>query len=180
MLVRELRSRTAVKVHNDINTSVIAPSDQLVQVLDTTSREEFALLNKVFTDPETNWDADCVEPQTLDLGDVVLGDPAAPVLLEGGISSILAEALDTSPFVVESAASHACELVRSHPWLDDELRAEVDTAELVVAGEPSHDAFGVAAEDCVIRKLLSDRQAMMVLFEVLLTLCVGLGSPGAG
>jgi hypothetical protein len=60
------------------------------------------------------------------------------------------------------------------------LRAEVDTAELVVAGEPSHDAFGVAAEDCVIRKLLSDRQAVMILFEVLLTLCVGLGSPGAG
>lgn len=149
LLVRELRSRTTVKIHNDIDTGVIAPPYQAVEILNAAAGEELALLDEIFADPEANGDADRVETQTLDLADVVLGDPAVPVLLERGVGGILAELLDARPLVVEPAAAHAGEFVRGHPWLDDELRAEIDAAKLVVAWEPGHDAFSVSAEDCV-------------------------------
>lgn len=149
LLVRKLRSWSSMKIHNDIDASIVAPTDEAVEVCDASTRKELAFLNKIFTDPETNGDADRVETQTLDLANVVLRDPSVPVLLERGIGGVLAKLLDTRPLIVEAAATHAGELIRCHPWLDDELGTEVDTADLVAAGKPSHNVFRVSAEDCV-------------------------------
>ncbi len=137
LLVRKLRSRTSVKIHNDIDAGIVAPTDQAVEVCDASAWKELAILNKVFTDPEANRDADRVKTQTLDLADVVLRDPSVPVFLERGIGGVLTKFLDTRPLIVETAAAHAGELIRSHPWFNDELGAEVDTADLVAAGKPS-------------------------------------------
>lgn len=150
LLVGKLSARPAVKVHNDIDPGVVAPPNQTVKVLNSSTGEELAILNKIISNPKANWNADRIETQTLNLVNVILADPGVPMLLEGGIGGILAELLDTRPLVIEPAAAHAREFVRGHPWLNDELRAKIDAAKLVVAWEPGHDAFCVSAEDCVV------------------------------
>lgn len=137
-----------MKIHNDIDAGIVAPTNQTVEVCDASTRKELAFLDKIFTDPEADGDADRVETKTLDLANVVLRDPSVPVLLERSIGSVLAKLLDTRPLIVETTAAHTGELIRCHPWLDDELGAEIDTADLVAAGKPSHNVSRVSAEDC--------------------------------
>lgn len=137
LLVRKLCSWTSVKIHNDIDAGIVAPTDQAVEVCDASTRKGLALLDKIFTDPEANGDADRVETKTLDLANVVLRDPGVPMLLERGIGGVLAKLLDARPLIVETTATHAGKLIRGHPWLDDELGTEIDTADLVAAGKPS-------------------------------------------
>src|SRR5699024_7253467 len=122
LLVRKLGPRTAVQIHNDIQPSVLAPSDEAVEVLDPAAGEVLPVLDEVLPEPEPHGDAERVELEGRHLLDVVLRGPRVPVLLERGVGGVLAELLDARPLVVEPAAPHARELVGRHPRLDDELR----------------------------------------------------------
>ena len=152
LLVGRLRAGTTVKVHNHIQASILGPPDETVEELEPATGIVLAVVDEVLTDPETNGDADGVKPQAGDEVDVFAGGPGVPVLAESLIGGVLAERLDAGPLVVAAAAAHACPLVGGHPWLDDELRAEVDAADLVCAREPALSARRVD-EICIVSLL---------------------------
>lgn len=173
LLVGCLRAGTTVEIHDHIQASILGPPDETVEEIKAATGIVLAIVNEILTDPETNGDADGVKAQAGDEVDVVASGPGVPVFAEGLIGGVLAEGLDAGPLVVAAAAAHACPGVGGHPWLDDELRAEVDTADLVFAGEPSLSARCVD-EICFVSLLCPDWWTGNRLFTS------GVGRPGPG
>jgi hypothetical protein len=142
-LVGSLRARATVKIHDHVQPSISAPSDNLIKILKSTPGIKFAFADKVFTNPETDRDADSVEAQAVDLLNIGLGHPSLPVLSKGSIGSILAKTLHALPFVVGTTAAHAVPFITCHPGLDNKLGTEIDTSNLVGSRKPSRQQFGL-------------------------------------
>ena len=66
-------------------------------------------------------------------GEVVLGDPGVPVILQSGRCSVLAEGLRVSVLVNDCIArGPLLKDGRSNPWLEDKPASQVDTTDFVV------------------------------------------------
>lgn len=123
LLVGELRARSTVEIHDDVQAGITSPADKTVEELETAAGVELALVDELLAHPEANRNTDGVQAQACNLVDVLLGGPGVPVTAEGFVGSFLAESLNASPFVVVTAAADAVPGVITHPGLEDELGA---------------------------------------------------------
>lgn len=137
LLVGILGSRSGVKVEDDIETVVCAPSNQTVKILETSSWEVFVFLDEILFHPVTKRDTDGVQLSPDYLLDIVFGDPSIPMLLESCIGFLLSETLDTSPLIVPWVASHAGPLIFGRPSLKDELGSKVDATDFIDFLQPT-------------------------------------------
>lgn len=135
-LLGVLSARCTVEIDNDIETGSFGPSADTLEVLETTSGEVLAAVDEGLHNPVSNRDTDSVEPETLDLVDIVLGDPPVPMCLESSVGTRLAKSQDTIELGLSTTAPHCVPFVAHHPWFDDEKTAQVDTADFICCREP--------------------------------------------
>lgn len=94
-------------------------------------------VDDVLPQPVPDGDADRVQTVALHLGDVILGDPRAPVALEGRVGRTLAQMGHAVELGLLPAAAHVAPGGLGNPGFEDEERTQVDTADLAGRGEPS-------------------------------------------
>lgn len=137
LLVGILGSRSSVKVENNVEAVMCAPSDQTVKVLETSSWEIFVFLDEVLFHPVAKRDTNSVQLSPDYLLDIVFGNPSIPMFLESCIGFLLSEALDTSPLIVPWVASHAGPFIFGRPSLDDELGSKIDATDFIDILQPT-------------------------------------------
>lgn len=136
-----------MQVHDNIYIIILTPTNQSIEVLNTASRVVLSVLDKVLFEPETDRNSNSIQPQASNLLDIILCGPRIPMLLKSLVSCILAQMLNTLPLVVQATTAHGVELILGHPWLDDELGAEVDATDLDVSWDPGARLFVVSNYD---------------------------------
>ena len=200
LLVRELGSRPAMEIHDNLNVGIFGPPDQTVEILQaaprvTTTRKVrdglfegqvlalyvlLSVVHELLVDPEPDGDADGVEPETLDLGDVVLRGPRVPVGGERGIRGILPQRLHALPLVVETAAAHRGPRVSGHPRLNNELRSQVHAADLVQAWVPAPAHCWRGRVNTCYRDVLAVSDVQLLLISVGFSITSGINASCIG
>ncbi|KAG6555154.1 hypothetical protein Mapa_003192 [Marchantia paleacea] len=132
LLVGELAARSSMKVENDVKACIAGHFADFFQVWEPSSREVLVGVNEVFFHPEPEWNSDGVEAVALDLINVGLGDPRAPVRLERIVCSRLPQVLYTLPFVIFTSTAHGGPLIVHHPWLHDEKASQVHASDWIL------------------------------------------------
>jgi hypothetical protein len=137
LLAGGLRPGSAVQVDDNVDSVLLAPSDQTIEVGKPTAGVVLAIPYEILIDPEANGDTNGVETDPGNLLDIVLRSPRIPVGVEGFIRGCLTNTFGTCPLIVVILAAHLGPRVFGHPSFDNELTAEVHTADLVDVGEVS-------------------------------------------
>jgi hypothetical protein len=126
-----------MKIHDDIQPSILRPAHQPVKILQTSPWVKLIVIDKIFFDPESHRHANSVQSVGHNLVDILLRDPRIPMRSKGSVGSFLADCLDTFPLIVGATAAHAVPFVVGHPWFNDELRAKIHAPDLWGRGQPS-------------------------------------------
>lgn len=86
------------------------------------------------------------------LGEVVLGDPGVPVILQSGRCGVFAKGLSVRVLVDNSLARGPfLKDGRCNPWLEDEPATQVDPTDLVVLVVEGYITLAQAAVDWSVR-----------------------------
>lgn len=131
-IIRRLSSGETMQIHDNVQACITRPPAQLLDIVQTALREVLALINEVLAQPVSDRNTDSVEAVAHDLGDVFLGRPAAPVARKGAVGLVLAQRHDAVELGLGSATAHVFPGTFGNPGLEDELRAEIDTADLAL------------------------------------------------
>lgn len=135
-----LCTRGAVQVEDDVESRIFCPTADTLEIGKTTLGEVFAVgIHDGLVNPISKRDTDGIESKASDLGDIVLGNPAAPMFLEGGVGPSLAEFQYAVKLGTLASATHLVPFIVHHPWFGDELTTEIDTAYFSLSWEPCVD-----------------------------------------
>jgi hypothetical protein len=137
LLIRRLRSRGTVEINDGIDTILLAPPDNTVKIGEAPAGVILVCINKALSHPEADGNAHGIQANLLNLLDIGLGNPRVPVIFPDLVSLGLTEGLDAIPLVVPAVAAHVLPAILRKPLLDDELGAEVYTADLARLGQPA-------------------------------------------
>lgn len=133
-----------MQIDNDIEPRITCPSTDLLQVMQSTLREMFTVReNQILTNPVPNRDTDSIQPVRFHFGDIILGSPGAPVLCPGCVGLCLSKLTDAIEFRGLTTTTHAVPFIIGHPGLDNELRAQVNSADWQVVRKPARGFIAV-------------------------------------
>lgn len=81
-----------MQVEDDVESRIFCPTANTLEIGKTALGEVFAVgIHDGLVNPISKWNTDGIESKASDLGDIVLGNPAAPMFLEGGVGPSLSE-----------------------------------------------------------------------------------------
>ena len=107
-----------MQINDDLETSVAGPTNGPVEVLELAL--DVGLATRDVPSPVADGDADVVQTGSLDLTEVVLGDPRVPVAPEGRLSCAAVLVLAKGPLVDDAVVTGLVEQRRGDPRLNDE------------------------------------------------------------
>lgn len=119
---------TTVQVNDDFEASATSPTDSLVQVRELTIDVRVALQGR--KSPVADGNTNVVHARGGDLVEVILGNEAAPVLIQHGPALISANGGTKGPLVNSGIAS-GIKKRWGDPRLQHKPTTEVDTTDLV-------------------------------------------------
>lgn len=135
-----LCTRGTVQVEDDIESGIFCPTTYTLEIGEAALGEVLAVLvNDVLINPIAERNTNGIKPETGDLGDIFLGNPASPMCLEGGVGCTLPEFRCAVELAILAPTAHLTPFFTHHPWLNDEPTAKIDPANFSAGGEPSVD-----------------------------------------
>jgi hypothetical protein len=110
-----LTTRSTVQVNDDLQTMLRCPVDSFLEVGELARDEGLVWTN--FKRPVTNGYSDVVETSSGYVGEILLGNPSVPVLLESGLGRLLGLQLPKGVFIDDRVDTGVVKERRSNPGL---------------------------------------------------------------
>lgn len=106
----------AVQVEDDVESRIFCPTANTLEIGKTALGEVFAVgIHDGLVNPISKRDTDCIESKASDFGNIVLGNPATPMLLEGSVGPSLPEFQHAVKLGLLAPATHFVPFIVHHP-----------------------------------------------------------------